>query len=134
MRIIGRNLLVVFGAAGLLLLSTLGYGASARDHGGDREKGERIFRLCVGCHSLKPGEIRVGPSLAALFGRKAGSEQGYPYSMALKNAAVVWDEKTLDAWLANPRKLVPGNRMFFRGMKKGENREDLIAFLKQATR
>ena len=64
----------------------------------------------------------------------AGAVLRYRYSMALKNAAIVWDEKTLDAWLANPRKLVPGNRMLFRGLRKGEHREDVIAFLKQATK
>ena len=64
----------------------------------------------------------------------AGAVLGYRYSMALKNAAVVWDEKTLDAWLANPRKLVPGNRMLFRSLRKGEHREVVIAFLKQATK
>ena len=64
----------------------------------------------------------------------AGAVLGYRYSMALKNAAVVWDEKTLDAWLANPRKLVPGNRMPFRVLKMSENRVDVFAFLKQATK
>ncbi len=107
--------------------------ASAKAHEGDPEKGKRMFLMCAGCHSLKPGEIRAGPSLAGLLGRKAGSVPGFRYSKALKNAPVIWDEKTLDAWLANPRKLIPGNRMPFRGLRKEEHRADVIAFLKEAT-
>ena len=128
----GIGLIAAFGVVALTVLAPTA--ASGKDHVGDPVKGKRIFGLCASCHSLKPGEMRIGPPLAALFGRKAGSVPGYRYSMALKNAAVVWNEKTLDAWLANPRKLVPGNRMPFRGLKKSENRADVIAFLKQATK
>ena len=127
----GVGLIVAFGIVTWSVLAPTT--ASGKGHEGDPEKGKRIFRLCAGCHSLKPGEIRVGPPLAGLLGRKAGSVQDFRYSMALKNATVVWDEKTLDAWLANPRKFVPGNRMPFRGLKKSENRADVIAFLKKAT-
>ncbi len=128
----GVGLIVAFGIVAWSVLAPTT--ASAKDHEGDPEKGKRIFRLCAGCHSLKRGEIRVGPSLAGLFGRMAGSVQGFRYSMALKNAAVVWDENTLDAWLANPRLLVPGNRMPFSGLRKAKHRADNIAFLKEATR
>ena len=108
--------------------------ASGKGHEGDPVKGKRIFGLCASCHSLKPGEIRVGPPLAGLFGRRAGSVQGFRYSQALKNAPLIWDAKTLDPWLANPRKLIPGNRMPFSGPRKKEHRVDVIAFLKQATK
>ena len=128
----GVGLIAAFGIVAWSVLAPTT--ASGEGHEGDPEKGKRIFGLCAGCHSLKPGEIRVGPSLAGLIGRKAGSGPGFRYSMALKNAAIVWDEKTLDAWLANPRKLIPGNRMPFLGLKKGEQRVDVIAFLKQATK
>ena len=139
MRVTRHGVLVVFGAAGFLLLLTLGYvlaptTAFSKGHEGDPEKGKRIFRLCAGCHSLKPGEIRVGPPLAGLLGRKAGSVPNYRYSMGLKSADFVWNEKSLDAWLANPRNLVPGNRMLFMGLRKAKHRADVIAFLKEATR
>ena len=97
-------------------------------------KGTQIFRFCAFCHSLNPGETKVGPSLAGLFGRRAGSVEGFRYSKALKQAAEVWDERTLDAWLANPSKFIPGNRMRFRGLKSPEARANVIDYLKQATR
>ena len=128
----GVGLIAAFGIVAWSVLAPTT--ASAKNHEGNPEEGKRIFRLCTVCHSLKPGEIRTGPPLAGLFGRKAGSAPNYRYSMALKNAAVVWDEKTLDAWLANPRKLVPGNRMPFSGLRKAKHRADIIAFLKEATR
>lgn len=126
----GLVLAFVIGAWFVLTPAT----ASAKAHEGDLEKGKRIFRICAGCHSLKPGANRVGPTLAGLLGRKAGSVPGFRYSSALKNTRVTWDENTLDAWLANPRKLIPGNRMPFRGIRKKEHRANIIAFLKEATR
>ncbi len=108
--------------------------AVATYHPGNPVRGKQTFRFCAFCHSLKPGEIRAGPSLAGLFGRNAGSVKGFRYSKALKESAVVWDERTLDAWLANPWKFVPGNRMRFRGLKSPEIRANVIVYLKQATR
>ncbi|HXV23008.1 MAG TPA: c-type cytochrome [Alphaproteobacteria bacterium] len=77
--------------------------------GADSAKGERLFRACAACHTTEPGRHLTGPSLAGVFGRTAGTEEGFRrYSDALKSADLVWDETTLDAWLANPRALVPG--------------------------
>ncbi len=127
----GAALIAAFGIVAWSVLAPTT--ASGKGHEGDPEKGKRIFRLCAGCHSLKPGEIGVGPPLAGLLGRKAGSVPNYRYSMSLKRADFVWNEKSLDVWFANPRKLVPGNRMLFMGLRKAKHRADVIAFLKEAT-
>ena len=101
---------------------------------GDPEAGERVFRACAACHTLAPGEHRTGPSLAGVFGRKAGTAKGFHrYSEALGSADLVWREDTLDAFLADPRGFVPGNRMTFAGIEDAQARADLIAYLQTAT-
>lgn len=100
---------------------------------GDAERGASAYRACIACHSLEPGRHLTGPSLANVFGRKAGEAPGFQrYSDALKNSGVVWDEKTLDAWLRDPASLIPGNTMTYPGMKDGMTRRDLIAYMKAA--
>jgi cytochrome c len=100
---------------------------------GDPAEGARLFRACAACHSLEPGQHRTGPSLAGVFGRKAGTAEGFRrYSPALKAAEVVWNEVTLDAWIADPQALIPGNRMAFRGLPDAQARADLLAYLAQA--
>ena len=105
---------------------------------GDPENGKKLYGAnasCSGCHSLVPRRIRVGPSLAGLFGRKAGSLQSFPiYSTALRAVDIVWNEKTLDVWLTNPKEFVPGTKMGFAGLKDPQERADLIAYLKEATK
>lgn len=99
----------------------------------DAARGAQVFRACAACHSLEPARHLTGPSLADLFGRKAGSAPGFlRYSDALVRSGLVWDEKTLDAWLADPDRLVPGNEMGFRGIRDPAARRDLIAYLKAA--
>jgi nitrite reductase (NO-forming) len=78
---------------------------------------------------MEPGKNILGPSLAGIIGRKAGGEAGYSYSPAMTQAGIVWDEKTLDAYLADPAKTVPGNKMPFPGLKTDQDRSDVIAFL-----
>jgi len=98
---------------------------------GNAEQGRMVFRVCAACHSVEKGVHRTGPSLAKIWGQKAGTIEGFRrYSKALKTADVEWDDTTLDQWLTNPRALIPGNRMIFRGMDNGVQRADLIAFLK----
>ncbi len=128
----GVSLIAAFGIVAWSVLAPTT--ASGKGHEGDPEKGKQIFRLCFSCHSLKPGEIRVGPPLAGLLGRKAGSVPNYRYSMGLKGADFVWNEKSLDARLAKPRNHVPGNRLLFMGLRKTKHRADVIVFLKEAMR
>ncbi|WP_247314861.1 MULTISPECIES: hypothetical protein [unclassified Bradyrhizobium] len=77
----------------------------------------------------------TGPSLAGVWGRKAGSLQSLErYSDALKSSGIIWDDRSLDAWLTDPDRMVPGNEMPFNGIKDGRARADLLAFLKEATK
>ena len=98
---------------------------------GDPARGAQVYRACAACHSLQPERNMTGPSLAGLWHRKAGSVGSFRrYSPALKGADIVWDEHTLDAWLADPAHFIPGNRMTFPGIKEQQARSDLIAYLK----
>lgn len=97
---------------------------------GDARRGAESYRACVGCHSLEPGSHLTGPSLAGLWGREAGQVAGFiRYSQGLKSADITWDENTLNAWLTDPRAMIPGTYMVFRGIQNDKARTDLIAFL-----
>ena len=103
---------------------------------GDAAKGQELFGQCRACHSLSEGQNQIGPHLAGVFGREAGSVPGYVYSAAMKDSGIVWDEESLDSYLARPADFVPGNKMglvFSRGVPVAQDRADLIAFLRQAT-
>jgi cytochrome c len=100
---------------------------------GDPDVGAQLFRTCAACHSLKPDRHRTGPSLAGIWGKKAGSVEGFQrYSPALKAANLAWTAQTLDPWLADPQGLIPGNRMTMRGIDDAQARADLIAYLEIA--
>jgi cytochrome c len=86
------------------------------------------------CHDLKPGVNRLGPSLAGVFGRKAGSVPNFNYSPAMKGARIVWNDRALDAYLANPQGAVPRNKMVFAGIVNPADRANVIAYLKTAAR
>src|SRR6266513_1381101 len=97
-------------------------------------RGQRVFGACAACHSLEPARNMTGPSLAELWNRKAGTLASFHrYSPALKSSGIVWNDETLDKWLADPQHLVPGNTMTFQGIKNAQQRADLLAFLKEAT-
>jgi nitrite reductase (NO-forming) len=102
--------------------------AAAPPTGGDAAAGRLVFRKCQACHSMEPGKTLLGPSLAGILDRKAGADANYNYSPAMKQANVVWDAKSLDAYLADPQKVVPGNKMPFPGLKTEQDRADVIAF------
>jgi cytochrome c len=116
-------------AALLAALLTGGVAASAAD--GNAERGEEIYTRCLACHAL--AQNRVGPRHCGLFGRTAGSAPNYPYSAAMKKYGVTWDEQTLDRFIENPLKTVPGTKMGYAGVKDAQERADLIAYLKKAT-
>ncbi len=96
---------------------------------GDVATGKLVFRKCQACHSLEPGKNGLGPSLAGLVGKKASSVANYNYSPAMKGSDLTWDVATLDAYLSDPQKLVPGNKMPFPGLKTENERNAVIAFL-----
>lgn len=99
--------------------------------GADIRDGARVFRACAACHSLQPGVHLTGPSLARVWGRKAGTAAGFErYSNALARSGITWDRQSLDKWLANPEALVPGNAMNFPGIANASARADLVAYLK----
>jgi nitrite reductase (NO-forming) len=96
---------------------------------GDVATGKLVFRKCQACHSLEPAKNGLGPSLAGLIGKKASSVPNYNYSPAMKGSNLTWDVGTLDAYLSDPQKLVPGNKMPFPGLKTENERNAVIAFL-----
>jgi nitrite reductase (NO-forming) len=107
-------------------------GAAAPPAGGEAGAGRLVFRKCQACHSMELGKALLGPSLAGIIGRKAGAEANYNYSPAMKQANIVWDAKILDAYLADPQKVVPGNKMPFPGLKTEQDRADIVAFFASA--
>lgn len=92
--------------------------------------GRTAFQVCAACHGTKPGEQRMGPSLAGIAGRKAGTVPGYAYSPAMAQAGFKWDDQRLSAFLAQPRSVVPGTKMAFRGVADAAQRQAIIAYLK----
>jgi cytochrome c len=97
---------------------------------GDPSAGEAIYGRCLACHAL--AYDRTGPRHCGLFGRAAGSVKGFAYSEAMKRSNIVWGEKTLDLFLADPLKAVPGTAMGYAGVKDPKERADLLAYLKRA--
>jgi len=95
---------------------------------GDAAKGEQEFAKCAVCHAKNMAN-GIGPGLASVIGRHAGSVPGFGYSQAMKKSNIVWDEKSLDAFITSPQTAVPGTSMPFPGLMDAGERNDLIAYL-----
>jgi cytochrome c len=112
--------------AAVALCSLAGAAAAA----GDPARGEQLYALCGACHAL--AYDRVGPRHCGLLGRRAGAVSGFAYSAAMAKSGIVWNAKTLDRFLADPLRAVPGTTMTYAGVPGPKDRADLIAYLSAA--
>lgn len=109
---------------------TVGLGVGSAMAAGDASRGAKIFKRCLACHTInKGGKDKVGPNLFGVFGRKAGSTKSRRYK-ALKGADFVWTEANLDKWLTNPKKFIGKRTMMSIRLRKKQDREDVIEYLK----
>jgi len=101
---------------------------------GNAKKGAKIFKgKCAQCHTLNAGgAAKQGPNLHGFLGRASGTGD-FAYSDGNKNSGIVWSEKHLFEYLVNPKAYIPGTKMVFAGMKKEQERADLIAYIKEAS-
>ena len=119
---------------GLACAAALVAAAALAQGGGDATRGEKHFEECASCHSAAAGEQGVGPTLHGIINRKAASLEDFRYSPAMRNSGITWTADTLEAFIADPQKLVPANRMAYSGLTDAPSRADLIAYLQQATK
>ena len=96
---------------------------------GEAGRGEQLYESrCTACHSLDAN--RIGPMHRGVFGRKAGSVADFEYSSAVKRSKIVWNEQTLERWLTDPEKLIPGQKMGYQ-VPDPVDRADIVSFLKK---
>jgi cytochrome c len=106
--------------------------SSSPSYAQDAAAGEKIFAQCRACHQIgETAKNLVGPHLNGLFGRKAGTVEGYNYSPANKNSGLTWDEPTFVDYIKDPKAKVPGTKMIYAGLKDEKRIQDLVAYLKQ---
>ena len=120
-------------AAALLVGAAVTFAAGPAAHAGDAAAGKKVFAKCMPCHNADKPQNKVGPTLVGLFGREAGSVEGFKYSDANKNSHVVWTAETLNEYLKDPKAFMPGNKMVFAGIKDDTDRANLIAYLQEVT-
>jgi cytochrome c len=114
-------------------LAVLLHATAAGAAEGDPKRGAEVYRACVSCHALAPGLHLSGPSLDGMWGRQAGTAEGFGrYSDGLKQAGFAWNAAALGGWLKDPQEMIPGTYMVFRGIDDAQARADLIAFLEIA--
>jgi len=103
---------------------------------GDAKKGAKIFKAkCAQCHNVDKGAAsKQGPNLHGLIGRAAGTLGGFSYSEAMKGSGIVWSPAHLASYVTNPKQYIPGNKMVFAGIKKDQEKADLIAYIEEATK
>jgi cytochrome c len=115
--------LSLIAAAVLLLAAGRSYAA------GDAEAGKMVFKKCSICHNTEAGKNKIGPSLFGVVGRESGTAPDFNYSEGMKNFKHQWTPEELDTYLADPRKVVPGTKMIFPGLKEDKDRQDVITYL-----
>ena len=96
---------------------------------GDAARGKRVFVKCFACHGIAEGQNKIGPSLYNVVGAEAGHVDSFNYSPAIAESDLVWTPDVLDAYLENPAKYLPGNKMLFPGLPSAQDRADVIAYL-----
>jgi cytochrome c len=109
-------------------------GTKFADMKGDATHGAVVFTQCKTCHVIDPGVNRIGPSLHGIIGRKSGQIAGFSYSTANKESGITWTPEKLYQYLEKPSRVVPGTKMSFAGLPKGQDRADVIAYLTSATK
>ncbi len=118
---------IVTATLALALTAVLGSGAALA--AGDAAAGEKVFKKCKACHTFDPGKKKIGPHLKGVIGRKAGAVEGYKYSKAMKAADITWDAANLDEFLKKPKAFLKGTKMSFSGLKKEDQRANVIAYI-----
>jgi cytochrome c len=98
----------------------------------DFDRGAKIFKKCASCHTAGKGEgAKVGPNLYGVVGRKRATFAGFAYSEAMKTKGGNWDVESISTFITKPRDFVPGTKMAFPGLKKPQDRADVILFLQK---
>jgi len=127
-------LILLLALSGAKALAQNGAGDLSYSSAGDAAAGRTTFLKCRACHNLDGRQKhKTGPNLDNIFGRMAGTSPDYTYSKALGESGIIWNEAALNQWLSDPQNFLPGNKMPFAGIRSEQERNDLIAYLREAT-